>query len=252
MLSHVIWWSSMALEALLLIRGLQTRLAFRYPLFYMYVCFVLFFEDIPSLLVDRWYSHLYTYTFWITEFIGVVVGCAVVFEVYRISLARYPGTARMARNALVLVFLLAAAKGLVAAAHDSRWWLEAHTLEIERVLRTMQAFAIAALAVVFLIYSIPFGRNLRGILLGYGLHVSSAAFCLAFASGAVKGFWYYALPGSFALVLLVWLGHLWSYKESLSTETSIGQLEIDYQRAAAATRRRLIAARGQLAKAVRP
>jgi len=241
----------MALEALLLIRGLQTRLAFRYPLFYSYVSFVLFFEDIASLLVQRWYPHLYAYTFWTTEFIGVVVGCAVVFEVYRISLARYPGTARMARNALVLVFLLAATKGLIAAAHDSRWWLEANTLEIERVLRTMQAFAVAALIAVFLIYSIPFGRNLRGILLGYGLHVSSAAICLAFAPGGGKGFWYYALSGSFPIVVLAWLGHLWSYKESVSTEP-VGQLEIDYQRAAAATRRRLFAARGQLAKVVRP
>ena len=252
MLSHVIWWSSMALEALLLIRGLQTRLALRYPLFFAYISFVFLFEDVLSFLIERWNPQLYSYTFWATEFIGVVIGCGVVLEVYRISLARYPGTARMARNALALVFLLAAAKGFVAAAHDPRWWPQANTLEIERVLRTIQAFAIVALVAVFLIYSIPFGRNLRGILVGYGLHVSLAAICLTFAPGTGKGFWFYGLSASFPFILLTWLVHLWSYQETAVAAPEAGELETDYQRVADATRRGLIAARGQLAKAVRP
>jgi hypothetical protein len=251
MLTQAIWWSSIVLETLLLIRGLQTRLVLRYPFFFGYVSFVLFFEDILSIFVQRWNQHLYTYMFWATEFIGVVIGCGVVFEIYRSGLARYPGTARMARNVLAFVFALAAARALITAANDPQWWLQANTLEIARVLRTVQALAILALVAVLLFYSIPFGRNLRGILLGYGTYVSVLAVCLAFAHPTGRDFVFYALSASFSIALFTWLTHLWSYSENPALELSGNQLEIDYQRAAAATRRRLQAVRGQLARAVR-
>jgi hypothetical protein len=251
MLSQLIWWSSIALEILLLIRGLQTRLAFRYPIFFSYVAFVLICEDFLSVVMRHWNRQVYAYTYWATEFVGVMIGCAVVFEIYREGLSHYPGTARMARNFLGLIFLLAIAKGLVAAVNDPRWWLVANTIEIERVLRTVQALAIGALVAVSLLYSIRFGRNLRGILFGYGLFVSVLAVCLSFVTLGQHNFWFYAGSASYLVALVAWNSHLWSYSRGAVVETAGSQLEIDYQRVAAATRRRLQAARGQLAKAVR-
>jgi hypothetical protein len=252
MLSQAIWWSSIALEVLLLIQGLRTRLAFRYPIFFSYILFVLVFDDLLSLFISRWSNPLYAYSYWITEFAGVVLGCGVVLEIFRVGLQRYPGTARMARNVLILVFLLAVVKGLVAAANDPKSWLEASIPQIEAVVRTVQALAILALVAVFLLYSIPVARNLRGILLGYGLFVAVLAICLTFVPAVGHGFWFYASSASYPLALGVWLGYLWSYSESPNQEPAGEQLENDYQRAAAATRRRLQTARGQLARAVRP
>jgi hypothetical protein len=252
MLSQAIWWSSIALEVLVLIQGLRTRLAFRYPVFFSYILFVLVFDDILSFFINRWSQPLYLYSYWITEFAGVVLGCGVVLEIFRVGLQRYPGTARMARVALVLVFLLAMVKGLVAAANDPRWWLAATTIQIEAVVRTVQALAILALVVVFLLYSIPVARNLRGILLGYGVFVAVLAICLTFVPSAGHGFWFYASSASFLLALGVWLGYLWSYSEGPVLEPAGVQLEYNYLRAAAATRRRFQTAREQLARAVRP
>jgi hypothetical protein len=56
-----------------------------------------------------------------TEFLGLAGGSLVVFEIYRVSLAAYPGAARMARNALAFVFLTAMAKGLGDAAGSTGW-----------------------------------------------------------------------------------------------------------------------------------
>jgi hypothetical protein len=251
MLSQLILWSSIALEILLLIRGLQTRLAFRYPFFFGYVSFVLICEDFLSVVTRHGNRQVYAYTYWVTEFVGVLIGCAVVFEIYREGLAQYPGTARMARNFLGLIFLLAIGKGLVAAVDDPGWWLAANILEIERILRTVQALAIGALVAVSLLYSIRFGRNLRGILFGYGLFVSVLAVCLSFVRLGQHDFWYYAQSASYMAALAAWLSHLWSHSPSAAVEGAGSQLEIDYLRAAAATRRRFQAARGQLAKAVR-
>jgi hypothetical protein len=157
----------------------------------------------------------------------------------------------MARNELAFVFILGLVKALTAAAGNPRWWLEASTLEIERTLRTVQAIAIVALVALFLLYSISFGRNLRGILLGYGLFIGLRVICLAFVSSEGRDFWFYAYSASYPAALGIWLAHLWSYSESPAPRATADRLENDYQTVAAATRRRLQAARGQLAKAVR-
>src|SRR5271155_4768858 len=99
MLSQIIWWSSIALEILLLVRAFRGRLATHYPIFYIYLSFVLT-QDLLRFSVYRWEPRLYSPVYWVTEFLGVVAGCAVVFEICKVSLAAYPGTARLARNLL--------------------------------------------------------------------------------------------------------------------------------------------------------
>jgi hypothetical protein len=148
-------------------------------------------------------------------------------------------------------FAVALAKAIASTWSDPRWWLEANTLEIERALRTMQALAIVALVVLFLFYSISFGKNLRGILLGYGLFIGVRLISLIFVPAEGKDFWFYAYSAAFPAALSIWLAHLWSYSESPALQPSAARLESDYQRVAAATRRRLQTVRGQLAKAVR-
>jgi hypothetical protein len=251
MLSQSIWWASITLEVLLLARAIRGKLVFRYPVFYFYISFIIF-EDLISFLVYRWKPAFYSYTYWTTEFLCVLIGCGIVFEIYRVGLASFPGTARMARNILVVLFIVAAAKGLVAAANDPRWWLEAGTLELERTLRVMQAVCLAALVALFLFYSIPFGKNLRGILLGYGFFIGMRVIALTFfigGSDASRQFWGYTYSASYLIALGVWCVHVWSYEASPVARNTI-QIERHYQRVAAATQRRLHDARTYVAKAV--
>jgi hypothetical protein len=249
MLGQSIWWGSIALESLLLARGFRSGLAGRFPVFFSYVAFVL----MQDLICLSTYSNqrLYNYSYWTTEFLCVLVGGAVVFEIYKVGLQSAPGTARMARTVLAFIFALALAKAITNAWIDPRWWLQASTLEIERALRAVGALSIFALIALFLFYAIPFGKNLRGILLGYGLFIAVRLITLVFVSEQGKDFWFYAYSASYPVALCIWLGHLWSYNESPAAESLAGRLEADYQRVAAATLRRLQSARGQLARAVR-
>src|SRR5947209_11620945 len=140
MLGQLIWWSSIALEMALLVRGLQNRLAFRLPVFYSYIAFVIF-QELVRLSTFQWKYELYKPIYWSTEFLGLAVGSLVVFEIYKVSLAAYPGAARMARNALAAVFAVALVKGLFNASAASAGWHSVSTAapEIERVLRVVQA-----------------------------------------------------------------------------------------------------------------
>ncbi|HXN52406.1 MAG TPA: hypothetical protein VN943_10750 [Candidatus Acidoferrum sp.] len=249
MLSQSIWWSSIALEVFLLTRGVCGRLIFRYPVFYAYIFFVLS-QSILRSFIHRWNEQLYSSVYWTTEFLALILGCWIVFEIYRLALAAYPGTAKMARKILLLLFVLALAKAAAALWSDPHLLTDTTALQIERALRTVQAISIVALVTVFASYSIPFGRNLRGILLGYGLFVAERVICLTFVSGAGRDFWFYAYSASYLVALSLWLGHLWSYQIIPEAESSV-QLEREYQMVAAATQRRLQETRGYLRKAVR-
>jgi hypothetical protein len=148
----------------------------------------------------------------------------------------------------MFVFLAATAKTLFGATNDPGWWAQATLTAIEGTLRSVQALAIAALVALFLFYAVPFGKNLRGILLGYALFVGARVICAPLLPAKGHSFWFYAYFASYPIVLGVWLAHLWSY---VPEPTPTSRLESDYQRIAAATRLRLSSARGQVAKAVR-
>jgi hypothetical protein len=247
MLSQFIWWGSDALEVLLLIRAWQCGLLRRYPLFYGYIVFVIV-QDIPRFLTLR-NENAYGYVYWTTEYLAVAAGCAVVFETYRIALYSYPGAARIIRNVLLFVFAMAFAKGLANVTNFHQWWEEATALGVERTVRTVQGIAIIALVSLFLAYSIPFGKNLRGILLGYSLFIAGRVICLTFVAPQGRDFWFYAYSGSYVVVLSLWLAHLWSYYPVPEARTR-GNLERDYRTLAAATQRRLRGISGFLRKAV--
>src|SRR6266446_2704777 len=213
MLSLVIWWSGIVLESLLLARGLQAKLWTRYPVFYAYISFV-WLQSLLRFSIFHLRPQQYRPIYWITEGLGVLAGCAVVFEIYRVGLAAYRGTARMARNLLAFAFVLAFTKAIVETWNDPHWWLIATTMDLERPLRMAQALAIVALVVLFLFYSIPFGRNLRGVLLGYGLFIGESIIWLTLRSSGgekFRQFWSYVHPASYFVVLGIWAVHLWSY-----------------------------------------
>jgi hypothetical protein len=249
MLSQSIWWSCIVLEILLLIRAVSGRLVFRYPVFYGYIFFV-FSQSILRSLVHRWGEQVYSSVYWATEFLGLMFGCWIVFEIYRIALAAYPGTAKMARKILVFLFAVAVAKAGAALWNDPHVLMQTTPLEVERSLRSVQAISILALVAVFASYSIPFGKNLRGILLGYGLFIAERVICLAFIPSQGHHFWFYAYSACYVVALSLWLGHLWSYQPVPQATASV-QLEQEYQTIAEGTLRRLQGMRIYVRKAVR-
>jgi hypothetical protein len=253
MLTQVIWWSSIALESLLLIRGFREKLASRYPAFYFYIFFVLL-QDLVCFAIRRSNSAKeYEFAYWTAEFLCVLVSCGIVLEIYRVGLAAYPGTARMARRLLGLIFVIVVVKTMVNIAVDPRWWTQATAKGVEGTLRGIQGVAVVSLVALFLFYSIPFGRNLRGIVLSYGLLVGFSVICLTFASStaslrvqAVLGFLYSAI---YPVFLTLWLVPLWSYEANPLPKYPV-PLEQEYQRIASATQRRLHDARSYVARAV--
>ena len=211
MLTLIILWTGVLLELTLLLRGLQAKLRYRFPCFYSYIAFVL----LESVLLSRYNpsSQLYSNLYWICEFTALILGSLVLFEIYRVALRPYPGTARIARNLLYFVFALTFAKVLVNQSYGSVWWPAATLEELERNLRVVQAFAILAIAIALIGYSIPCSRNLKGIMFGYGLFVANSVVQLSLLSHLgprFHTFMVYTQPFAYVVVLGIWTAALWS------------------------------------------
>jgi hypothetical protein len=253
MMTQAIWWAAICLEAVLFFRGFRQRLVFKYPVFYFYIAFVLL-EDLLRFYIYGWHPDIYPQAYWITEFFGLVIGSCVVFEIYRSGLSAYPGTARMARNLLLLVFALTFAKVLVNISYGSLWWPAETTVELERNLRIVQASALIALITLFLLYAIPLGRNLKGILSGYSVYIAVTIVQLTLIphfGNSIQRIWFYVYSASYLIALCIWTRGLWSHELSPSRKPST-QLEFDYDAVRALTRRRLQEIRASLGRAVRP
>ncbi|HVM74644.1 MAG TPA: hypothetical protein VMT75_03305 [Candidatus Saccharimonadales bacterium] len=212
MLTLIILWGGVALELVLIVRAIQGGLLRRFPLFYSYLTFVLL-ESFLAWNLYRRAPELYASVYWYLQWVALLLGSLVIFEIYRIALKSYPGTARIARNLLLFVFALTFAKVLVNYSFGSVYWPATTTAELERNLRIVQGFAILAIAVVLLVYSIPRNRNLNGILIGYGLFVASSIVQLSLLSHA--GSWFqklvwYTGPVAYDVVLGIWTVALWS------------------------------------------
>ncbi len=251
MLDQLTWWGAISLEALLLQRGLRSRLIARYPVFYFYILFVVL-QSVFRFITYHWQPLLYSYVYWLTEFVGVLLGCGVVLEIHRVGLSAYPGAARMARKSLLVVFLLVTVLAIVHAANDPRWWAEATVTEIERGLRIVQSLSLIVLVSFFLHYSIPFGKNLRGILFGYGLFIAASVIWLTFVytgGSKFRSFWFFLYPMLYTLCLLIWIGHLWGYYPDPRTKACV-QFEQEYAAIAAITKLRLQGALAYLDKVI--
>jgi hypothetical protein len=211
MFAQAIWVAAIFLEGLLVLRSWHTRLRSAYPLFFSYLAFVLT-QDVLRYLVAHSSRSIYPGIYWSTEFMGVFAGCAVVLEFVWIGLARFPGVAKLARFALISTFLLTIGKVLLTATQGARGWSVLLIIQLERDMRFVQIAAIFSLLLLFLRYQVPIGRNLRGIILGYGLFLGINIVNLTYLSrlgGAVQFVASHIQSSAYLVALCVWTVFLW-------------------------------------------
>jgi hypothetical protein len=246
MFAQAIWVAAIFLEGLLVFRSWHTRLRCAYPLFFSYLALVLT-QDILRYLVAHFSPSIYPEIYWSTEFLGVFAGCAVVLEFHWIGLAKFPGVAKLARFAVMLGFSLTVGKVLLTAMQGSLGWSVLRIIELERDMRFVQIIAICSLLFLFLGYRIPIGRNLRGIILGYGLFLGINIVNLTYLArfgGTVQFIASYIQSSAYFVALCVWTVSLWSY--AARARAAATPLESGYAEILGRTREQLARTRAEV------
>jgi len=247
MLTQILWWTANFAEVLLLARSIQGKFVKRYPTFYFYLISVL----IVSLLrfaVFTFRPGSYPAFYWYTQYFAATIGYAVILEIYSQAFKKYRGAVRVA-NGLLLCILAAVLLKIIAGAVSGSGWSPGETMAaLERDMRALQAALLLVIIALLAYYKIPTGRNLMGIVVGYGFYVATSVVSVGF--GSLPGFgprpgWRSVLPITYLAALSIWCFTLWSYHPN--PEPSPGsKIERDYMVLSEQTKRILARARSYL------
>ena len=247
----LVWAVGLLIRLVALFRGLRAKILARYPFFYVYLLST-FVADLITFILWRFSQASYQNSYWILQFLTLLIGCGIVLEAFRHVLSPYRGAEKFATAVGLFtfgaIFCFAIAYRLVVSSPDRALF------ELERNVRTVQALFLSGILMVVSYYRIPIGKNLKGMISGYGLYIVTSLSTLAIRAYAGPGFnntWNVIQPLSFDASLTIWLVALWSYQPNPAPDPTV-PLEEDYEMLARRTRRALASMRSHLTKAARP
>jgi hypothetical protein len=247
-----IWWIAMLLEGTILFRAVYRKLTSKYPLFYTYLAIVLA-VDLTRYISYTEHPASWNLFYWSTQFVSVLVGYAVILEILRQALDPYQGAERFGRYLVLGVFAAVFAFVAFRSATRSNWSPAATTVELERDLRAVQVLVLMSILAVVFYYRIAIGRNVKGMIVGYGLFIAANVMNFAvraYAGDRFNAGWAVFQQYSYAMSLMIWAVALWSYQPN-PIPKSPPRVEFDYETLALRTRGMVAAMRSHLGRAVR-
>jgi hypothetical protein len=246
MLSLLLWLAGMMFEFLLLVRSVQIKTLPKYIYFYAYIFCV--FAVSAGLYIGRSKPEFYDAWYWPTQFATLAMGFGVVLEVVRQALAAYPGAKRFAWRASCAVFAVTFCYVEWHVASRTEWSTVAATVELERDLRVIEALVLATVLAIVFYYRIELGKNVTGMILGFGAYVGVSLTTLALRSFVGPRFdtaWGLLQSASFVFGAAVWTVALWSYSPNPAPPMT-GRNDAGYDALVLSTRARLESVRANL------
>jgi hypothetical protein len=212
MLSLLPWPAGLFFELLLLVGSVQIKTFTKYFYFYAYVSCI-FAVSTGLYIVHSMSPSFYEAWYWPTQFAALMTGCGVVLEIVRQVLPAYPGAERIARLASCAVFAVTFFYVEWQVARRAEWTTVNATVELERDLRVIEALVLTTVLAIVFYYRIELGKNVTGMIVGFGAYVGVSVATLALRSflgprfNAVGGD---LQPISYFFALIVWTVALWS------------------------------------------
>jgi len=249
-LDRVIWWEGDGMLMCILWRLSLMSIGSRYPFFGVYVVSVLC-SDLVRMYLQPVTSEAFRVGYWVSEFICALASFGVTWEIYSHVLAPYKGVRRMARTVLSVLLTVLIIRTLAEASANAVHALVPSTVELERNLRVVQSLLLLGLVGLVVHYAVPLGRNMRSMLVGYGLYLGSTVVALSLRSqwGATfEGAEGLILRLGWNVALVIWCVGMWSYAPNPTPDNS---LECDYERISQNTIRALAQLRASVTQSWR-
>ena len=237
-MSHISLNSVLGMLGLLLNGGLVVVLLGkgslrRFPFFACYAGFTLFSNAFLYLLKAKSLAFAYFYSYWICEAVGLILGFAVVYEVFGRLLTPYPALRRLALLIFqwsILVLVLMAAAVLYAQSTADHDRVSTAVMVLEEATRIVE---VGLLMFLFL-FSTAFGLHWRqcvfGMALGLGIFATAELVGITMRNFRGLPFHHYfevVRSLAFNTSLFVWAGYLLMPEKEASAADSAnhGQLE---------------------------
>ena len=218
------------LLGVLIVRVFKEKLLFAYPVFYVYLVHVLLVDLFRFYIYFLW-PNSYREVYWYIQFMSLVIGYCVIWELYSKSLNDYPGALQISRAVVSTGLIVVLTRFLNNALVGPIWGAATTVVDLERNMRALQVMLVIALVGLVRYYAIPLGRNLGGIICGYGFFIGTSVMNLTLRShwgDSFQAIWVYLQPSAYLLSLVIWCMALWSYQPIPEPERDI-RIEQDYE-----------------------
>lgn len=250
----LVWISaatSECLETCILWRAARARMLGEYSYFCAYIASTLTALALPIVyVVDR---RSYNHWYWTIQFVTLALGCGIILEIFRHVLAPYPGAERLAKIVAVAGFAVVFCLSAIDWAFGLQPFSPAAGIQLERNVRAVQAILLFAILAIIFWYRVPVGRNVSGVILGYGSYIAASLISRAveaYAGAWLRLVWIYVQPLMFGVSLVIWVIAMWSYHANPTPDHPIA-IEDDYEALADRTRQALKAIRSYFGRVTR-
>jgi hypothetical protein len=225
-LVQLLWIAGITCQATLAVVLLCKRGWRIFPFFTVYFA-VGVAEAIFSYVFQRNFA-VYFYTYWLMEAFGIVLGFAVVYEVFRIVFSGHPGLRRLATLTFRWVLALLLVIGIFVLAKHASVGFKAVTsavLVLEQATRIIEVGMLMCLFLLSSAFGLHWRQQVFGIALGLGLFVAIELITVT-VWGQMGKAAYDALNVvrilGFNASLLIWIGYLLS-PERAASKTELPQ-----------------------------
>lgn len=240
------------LLAFVIVRGARGKLFLAYPVFYLYLLHVLIL-DVFRFYIYTFWPHEYAEVYWYTQFLNLVIGYCVLWEAFSKSLNNYAGIVQVSRAIVSTALILLLARFLNNVLVGPIWGAATTVMLLERNMRAIQAILLIALMGLVYYYAIPLGRNLWGIICGYGFFVGTSIVRLtirSYVGDPIHSIWIYLPPITYLASLVIWCSALRSYEPMPEPKTEV-TIEQDYEAVIGRTLRSIARARHLIVRTIR-
>jgi len=247
MATLLLWMAGIVFESLILFRMIKRRLFAHYPFFFAYMAVVLS-SSIAIYLVYQ--SPSYSRFFWAKQFLGLLAGFGVLFEIVQKSFQKYPGARKFASVVLVMIFAILCGY-FVFRLLPAEGFTKEGAASLERDFRAVQALTLCGVLVIVSYYRIDLGKNLFGITVGLTLYVAATILSnelRGYVGPAFDAGWNAIQPYTYFVSLLIWTFALWSYAPA-RTPKPPPEIDDGYEAFARRTKHALGTMRASVSKA---
>ena len=210
-LIHDIWIAGIVLQVLLALVLLTRRIWQKYPLFSAYTFFTLFEAGVVYALFGN--KLAYFYAFWICEAIGIVLGLAVVREIFTNVFSPHPALRKLATmifRAAVVALVVLACGVIYEQSGNARGMVNAVLLAAEAA-RLVEVGLIMFLFLSSSAFGLHWRQSVFGMALGLGMFAAVdlvTVTLIGHVSATTQLAFKLARGVSFSTSLLIWLGYL--------------------------------------------
>lgn len=219
-LVQLLFIAGMACQVILAVVLLWKKAWRTFPFFAVY--FAMGFAEAILSYVSQSNVAVYFYTYWLMEASGIVLGFAVVYEIFRIVFSGHAGLRRLATLTFTWVLALLLVISVVVLAKQASVGFKAVTsavLILEEAIRIIEVGLLMCLFLLSSAFGLHWRQQVFGIALGLGLFVAVELITVTVREQLGKVA-YDALNVvhilGFNASLLIWIGYLLSRERTAS------------------------------------